>query len=356
MLTTLLATCILAQPQPVPARIVILQTPGEADPRLQYRVNSEKLSSPQMSPKHNWQFDYLCASYGRVQGPPEPFRLKFRVFSQYRKGANDPGERATRMLIRLWDFNVQRLKLDHADQYEGIVDAYLCFGGEAGGEQLFDTEQRGGRTVHVNTMYLYDVSNLSESLEFARELAHEYGHASLPPIGRFNEPEYWANGHLGERLYLTWAYRALKSGHLKPEDFGGSTPEQLKAYLDVNVTPLVESAFKTGPTPALLKDSSAKGMNHYLGLMLVAERVLPKSVFAQGLKLAPDDSAEGAVKGLKQAVQDSTTYTWDAKEKVGTQVWIPMGSGKVTGAKVVQKRLGWAQVLVMKPLVTISGS
>ena len=49
-----------------------------------------------------------------------------------------------------------------------------------------------------------EIDTSKPQAEACRELAHEYGHAVLPAIGGFKSPEDWANGYLGERLFLRW--------------------------------------------------------------------------------------------------------------------------------------------------------
>jgi hypothetical protein len=73
---------------------------------------------------------------------------------------------------------------------DGVVDIWLCEGGEAGGEQV-------GRNI-----YIYQIEKGREDVELIREVAHEWGHHIIPPIGPYEEPEEWANGCIGERLLL----------------------------------------------------------------------------------------------------------------------------------------------------------
>jgi len=70
---------------------------------------------------------------------------------------------------------------------------WLCEGGPAGGEH------------HDGDVYLYQVATLRPGEEWLRELAHELGHAVLPPLAGYARPEHSIAGFLGE----TWLLSAL---------------------------------------------------------------------------------------------------------------------------------------------------
>jgi len=336
------------------ARMYVLSHIGDTEPRLQVRVDDARLSQPQFSPKHKFQFDYITAGYGRSSGAAEPYRLKFRVFSQYKKATNDLAQQATITLCRLWDLNSRKLQIDHSEQHDGIVDVYLCFGGKPGGEQLFDSEERNGIVRNVNTVYVYDVSNLNDPLETLREIAHEYGHASLPGVGNYREPEAWANGHLGERLFLRWLHQALTSKRLGTLDTCGADEPSLAAYLSKNVKPLVDKVLTSGPVDALIDGKSSDAMNHYLGLMLLAESVLPAKTFAMALKTNDDSNCRGALDAMARSVGDLSKWQIDAANYVGTRIWLPIGNGTVVGGTVLARKLGWAKVDVQSKNITIA--
>lgn len=356
LLLVALATT-LAQPQvggEPSARLYMLSHVGDTDGRLQVRVDDNRMKQPQFSPKNKFQFDYITAGYGRVSGSPEPYRLKFRVFSQYKKAKDDLAQMATVTLCRLWDFNAQRLKIDHSEQHDGMVDVYLCYGGKAGGEQLFDSEERLGIVHNVNTIYVYDVSNLTDPLETVREIAHEYGHASLPGVGNYQEPESWANGHLGERLFLSWLHRAIVNKRLGPNDACGADEASLAAYLAKNVKPLVDKVLTTGPVDSLIDGRSSDAMNHYLGLMLAAEELVPIRAFSIAIKTNETSTCRGAVNALNESLNDLGKWQINSAAYLGTKVWLPVGSGAIEGGKILARKLGWAKVEVKSATLSVT--
>lgn len=312
------------------------------------RANLEKLSVPKVSPKNSWKFDFLSTGYGKpVLGPDKAFEMRFRVYAQDFPSATDTGLSVCRALMRLWDFNVNRLRLDHALNFANrTVDVYLCKDGKAGGEQLMGVEAAGSRVVHVNTIYIYDIASFTDPLERIREIAHEYGHATLPPVGSFEQPENWANGHLGERLYLLWLRNAIRAGFLSPDDAMGVSLEALDAYIGKNVTPLIREAMENGPNASLLKAKSAAAMDHYLGLALYSESLLGPKAFARALVLPDDQSPMSFVKAVLESATESGALIPKLGGLKGRKVWLPVGKGKLSGAAPILKREGWVQVAV----------
>lgn len=54
-------------------------------------------------------------------------------------------------------------------------------------------------------LYLYAAGVACPPGEWLRELAHEYGHIALPGIGGFTRTDDpWADGELGELLFIKW--------------------------------------------------------------------------------------------------------------------------------------------------------
>jgi hypothetical protein len=328
-----------------------LSMPGVDEPKLLMSIPAEKLSPAQKSPKHEWIFEYQSLGYGRPN-PADAYKLRFRVFSQYRKLANDPAELGTRMLLRMWWMLRSRMNLDHGEDYNRFVDVYFSFGGVAGGEQLFDKEFRNGFAVRVNTVYIYDVPSFSQPIEMAREIAHEYGHAVLPPVGSFKKPEAWGNGDLGERVFLQWMLRDLKENKIESRDVMNALPKELEEYTKTKVDPLVMAVRDSGPDWKALK--SMETMDAYLGVLLWAERLVNPELFSKILNSNATGDAVGAAKGLLDTIETQKSVTLQTKGREGTTVWIPVGKMKITGATLVKRANDWAAVKVNSPTVTLT--
>jgi molybdate transport system ATP-binding protein len=155
MIVSLLVSAMVLGQQPDRAG-QMLELPGYdvPEPRVMLFRTGERLPEFKYSPKHKWPFEWVMAGLGRKSAQSPNFELRLRVFSQLKKEKNDPLLPVCRMTMRLWELNVSKLGLDHAYQYNNrIVDIYLCWGGKAGGEQLFDKDTENGIERKVNTIF-----------------------------------------------------------------------------------------------------------------------------------------------------------------------------------------------------------
>jgi len=319
----------------------------------------DPLDPPHMSPKRfgeskiQWEFPWLVAGFANVRGDKPVDVLRFGVYSQEEKGGRGP--QVTRMLLRLWEFNVERLHLDNPLNYHrGMIDVFLCFGGQAGGEQLLgdDVEpdpQNPGKTITYrdNTIYIYDMPSFTDPVEMAREIAHEYGHATLPPIGGFKDPEEWADGYLAEKMDLRWISEAIGRGELTPDDVMGATKAGIDKWLAAHADPLILAAAQTLPTEALLANKKAEGMNAFVGLALYIEMLYSDDVFMRSVKMSGFE-AKDYLPGVILACEEPKEITLNIpKFMIRKQIWIPLGTGKLTGAPILRTDpSGWVLIQV----------
>ncbi len=316
-------------------------------PRFLINENLDRLDPPKKCPKYKWQYEWVVGALGRQTGGETPYLLRARVFAQRREAIDDPAELAGRMILRLWDLNYRRLRIEHSPVYnQGIVDVYLAFGGKPGGEQLFSEDVEGNIPRKVNVIYIYAVQTFTKPLEMAREVAHEYGHAVLPQIGGFKIPEEWAAGLLGEKLFLKWLKEEIASGRMGIGDAMGTSVEDLGTFVRREVEPLIAQAAVLGPDTSLLRRPGAAAMNAYVGLALWAEALLPQPVFARSLKLTGSTSAADYVRAVVKAAEESTDLLLNIPAYLaGKQVWIPLGKGKLSGNVGIVRRKGdWALI------------
>ncbi len=305
-----------------------------------------------------WEFPYVVAAYGRDTDAPQ-WPLRFRVYSQERRGfEKDIAVQASRMLLRLWEMNLTRLGIKHKNEYNGgVVDVYLCLGvspsgPDVGGEQLLDVAR--DRITKVNTIYIYDIPGLKDPLEAAREMAHEYGHASLPAVGGFKTPEDWAAGRLGECLFLRWLRDDIAKKRLGPEDAMGVSIENLDAWVKLNSDPLADRAALNGPDARLLKGYGPKAMDAYVGVALWASEALPEKSFAKALELSEFAKPSEFPKKVTAAAGEPDKYTLSIPARLaGRPVWVPIGKGKVFGGTVLVRKDGWARIRAAGSKVTV---
>lgn len=342
MLASLLCAASLAQVGTFGQTTELTSFTGE-ERRLMLSVPDEKLDPPKASPRNGWLFEWVVNAYGKQ--PNGAFALRFRVFSQERREEGDRAPLVARMLLRLWDFNVQRLNLEHAEAYNNrIVDVYLTWGGTPGGEQRFDEDVEGGRRRRVNTIYIYDLRSFTDPVEMAREVAHEYGHAVLPPVGGFREPEDWGNGVLGERLYLRWLRDALREGRLKPTDAMGAELARLDPWVRRRCDALLEQAARLGPRLSVLAQGGQPALDAYVGVALLADALLPNRAFGRSLRLTGSTKPTDYPSAVVAAVEESPPF--DMKPPLGPSAafWAPIGASRVSGARILQSASGWAKL------------
>lgn len=313
------------------------------------RVPLGPLVPPKSSPVHDWRFPRTVTGMLEERGQ---FTPRFRVFREDFEGKpeEDFSVGVARFMLRLLEINRTRLRLDHSVGGSlRTVDVYLCNEGDPGALQRFtvdkDDKLPGGSAAKVNTIHVYDADGLTNRLEWARELAHEYGHATLPPVKVPGGPEEWANGDLGERLYLSRLAELLAQGKATTSDTMGASVEQLKGYVAKYVTPLVTAAATEGPRLKLLSGQGKATFDAYLGLALYCERLLPQSVFARSLVLPDDQSPAAYARAVVEAAGETAEWKPSAPPALaGQPLWIPIGKGKLRGGTVLAREGDWAKV------------
>lgn len=328
---------------------------GEA--RLLVNIPLERMPSPKISPLNKWEFPFMVAGYVR-EAEGGDMLLRFRVYHQRNREEGEPGPYVARTLLRLWDFNHRSLKLDHSLQYnKRIVDVYLAWGGpRAGGEHRFDVDSEGGQERKVNTIYIYRLDSFTDPVEMAREIAHEYGHATLPAVGGFKSPEMWANGYLGERLYLRYLRDELAAGRLIPQDALNATTEGLDAWVKANVDPWELKAATEGPDAAALKRVDKASMDQYTGVAVYAQAILPQAVFARSLVIIGSVKASDYPGAVVRAVREPAKVEMSIPPRLRNRaIWIPCdAAAKISGAKVLKRRAFWSQVRATGQTVTVT--
>lgn len=156
------------------------------------------------------------------------------------------------------------------------IDIWLCREGMAGGEQW----QRN--------LYFYDLDAKRSSIEWIREIAHEYSHLALPPIGGYKDPEYWANGYLGERLLIRWLQHRPDGPALVAQvwgDFSGA-----RNFDSLLIAPAVALYKHMGPNTKWLARTDAEGMRYLIGQTLTMDDKYGARTLAAAFALLPRES------------------------------------------------------------------
>lgn len=213
--------------------------------------------------KYQKPYTLACHVYTAVpgtEGRETTYKRRFLVC------AADPDsleftKSVAKLLLLLYGERHDRLHDDHSLN-NPTVNVWLTERVEAG-----LSPDTGGEQFQ-NQIYLYNIHNPRSEVEWAREIAHEYGHYALPGVCGFTEPEEWANGVLGERLFLKWIRDDLRSGRLKPEQIPFVSPGNLDDYYTRAIWPLVRRIMRDGMNAQLITSGTTAGMNYYTGLVM----------------------------------------------------------------------------------------
>ena len=200
-------------------------------------------------PQHGWKFAKVCYLY--LPGS-ESSSLLCTV--HYPSPSDAPlAGRIARLLALAHQTLVQKTGQEAANG-TAPFDVWLCTGGQSGGEQW------------RSNLYLYDLETPRSSIEWIREVVHEYSHLALPAIGGYDAPEYWANGYLGERLIIRWLQR-LPNGPAEVTalwgDFSGAPN-----FDRLLIAPPLALYKKIGPSPIWLARRDELGMRYLIGQAL----------------------------------------------------------------------------------------
>ena len=328
--------------------------------------------------KYHQSFHVACHCYVSNQlitaGAEPGFTQRFLVYAADMDG-KQLMLRVSRLLILLWGQEHKRLHHDHTPD-SPTIQVWLSprkgvgLSPDIAGEQF------------KNQIYLYDVATERRAIEWLREVAHEYGHYAIPGISGFTEPEEWANGVLGERLYLKWFAEELKAGTLKPTDLPFVTADELNEYVAKQITPLIQRIEHVGATRAQLQLRDSNGMDTYTALALYIDSTygtptLLRSINATTpagrdlLAEAPDfyngfiDAVTGTdtLHASSQAVvktDSRTTFTFYLREgkyglhfNVPTLEWLlrPISNSvkRLDQTSFVVLKSGWYQITVTAP-------
>lgn len=309
------------------AEVLPIQPGG---PRLEVISHLAPSIPPEFDPKYSWSFPF------RTQAQVDGI-LRFNLFCQSQKNI-EVANSACRMFLRMWQV-AQTWKIDNPLAFGRVVDVFLCDGGKSGGEQGIFTGKSGKQS---NCIYIYDIGSFTEPVEMAREIAHEYGHAVLPAIKGFQEPEEWANGYLGEKLFLI---ELTKNPNLTKDDFMGADSTLIGNWIKMNATNLTDSIWLRGVDEKLLTASGQKAMNEYLGLNLFFHEALPIA-FARGFKMNAGQTAKNSLDALLFALEERQSWNVEIPKRLnGRKLWLPFAKRwSLSGGTVIANKSNWVQV------------
>jgi len=227
----------------------------------------------------------------------DQLRLAFVVHFQ-REGDAALASRSAVVLGALADLARERLGLWGRFAPDGVVHLWLCPFGQPGGEQWQEH------------LYLYSIDTERQPAEWIRELAHEYGHEVIPGIGGFAKPEEWANGLLGERLFVEWlAALHLRSLWGEDVDLGSVSRSGRKAAL---------GAFR-----AAVEGRGSWSADAYTGLVLYIDGANGTGVLRDAIAATRGDSPAAFLAGYASALRQRRTYPVASLGDIGLLFYAP---------------------------------
>ncbi|UCH33035.1 MAG: tetratricopeptide repeat protein [Armatimonadota bacterium] len=245
--------------------------------------------APATDPQFGWRFDRAC--YGYVLDPEVGrWSLTFVVHYSSAAGATrrETAGHCTALLLRAACAREEHL--GPVGPPGRPLDVWLAELGRAG------AETSGG------SIYLLDAARERHPGEWVRQVIHECGHAALPGVNHFDEPEPWANGRLGEHLFSRWLTdrRASAPEHpwLSAADF---------APLIADAERCMHLFLQTGPGSSLLDDASARGMDYYLGYASYLERAFGGRLLASAMRLTAGNASRDFAAGVEEALRRASS-------------------------------------------------
>lgn len=253
------ALCATSVQAALPLRSGSLQY---TDPRLSpkipkrgWTISSDRDATkegPQRDPKYNISYPLAIkvSTQEDADSPDSSPVPHFRIF--YLKREDEPFARLIgSVMARLYWLGIDYLGLPASSK--AFTTIWLAREGMPGGEESDEN------------IWLFAIDTPRAPAEWLRELAHEYGHATLPTLGPFSKPERWANGYLGERLYLKWLLGDNRQAEIWTE------PVDAAGYLANQVKPLRDRFLNGGPDAPDAQKIDAEGMDYLIGQILMLE-------------------------------------------------------------------------------------
>jgi len=274
--------------------------------------NQQKIS--QTDPRYGWQFTVACYGYLRTEHLSQP-EMRFRVYAQQSEDLPTV-QKVCRLLLRLQEIAWMKLRLQVNLQGERVLNVWLCRQGNSGGEQW------------RNNLYVYSIQEIQEPLEWLREVAHEFSHALFPGITGYTAPEPWANGYIGERLFMTWVEPLLQSGKILPDDVCRTSVADVRQFVNQRCLPLRHIWSNGGFPENDFRRTDAAGMGTLIGLVLYIDGVYGSSMLRASFARLAEPQPAALWRAFTEAVTESDEVQI-TPSGAKTQIWLPAGQWRV---------------------------
>ncbi len=326
------------------------------------RYRSGSLPHGVLDPQEGKLYTAYCSASPNVAQLEGEVDYKQRFLVYVPTSAQLPlAERTAQLLALLYTEVHSRFHWDHP--YRQTLKVWLTDGPatevtpDAGGEQIRDN------------IYIFDLSAPRSPGEWFREITHEYGHYSLPGVTGFTQPEAWANGFLGQRLYPYWIHQDLKAKKIASANLVFINSAGLKSYLQKQVYPLLqEIGTEKMPDEHLLNGTYTASMNYYTGWVVYLNAVYGVPVLFNALcDTHPlsgkfQDTAPAFIQGALRAIRQISPIllrapiTNPSDSTITFPVYLPAGKWRAKPSEQVHSysfEPMYHNVKVVKNIVTI---
>ncbi len=281
-----------------------------------------------------WGFSRMIYAY-EYDSASSQWTLKFRIMWQDSPGKTDNryqlASNTASLLLRISALARNYGNFTPRFSNDNIINIWLAEGGEAGGESF------------NNNIYLYKINAQRSSAEWMREIAHEYGHQVIPVIGGYEEPEWGANGRLGEKLFMRWLYINVGKS-LDPHPWVSDTiPDDFMKY---KINPLVVAYTTLGPKGIVGKRDES-GMDAFVGFAIFIDITQGGRELSYILNKVTSPSYDGN-NGFLKFIEQQATYYYEISSKpvislrmaelpANTPAWVFLSEGIWQGKAVPEK-------------------
>ncbi len=192
--------------------------------------------------------------------------------------------------------------------------------------------------------------------EWLRELFHEYGHVTIPPVGGFRAPlETYANGFIGETLGMMWAAshpaqfalqvgdKAATSSFVRsiaatsqapataPADNGAELSADIEGHLQTHAIPARASFVAQGPNAPLVEAGDEQALLYLSGLTVYLERVYGAPLLGRALRPLAQSARQAQGTAVRRsllrpgnvfsAIETNWQRPWGADNTL--PIWLP---------------------------------
>lgn len=176
-----------------------------------------------------------------------------------------------------------------------------------------------GETRTTNVTY-FDVASQKEPNEFARVIAHEWGHLALPAARGFTSPEPDSAGHLGEALGLKWLASVAPADQFQPIVPARGYIAQSRRKFDG----ALDSAI---PGTSAFTKRNSQGMFAYIGAVLSVADAYGEVFLGRVFQAVDADTPDAFLTAMAFVIEE------DGFIRVSNRAWVPLEAGIYTASQ-----------------------